>query len=159
MHAPAPRSACRQQGRLTVTTVATLRQARAAAALIAEYRESTADGRGRNPSFTSPPGILLVARDGSTTVGVVGVRRNCDATAELTQLYVRPWARRLGVGDALLRGALLAARRLGTESVVAEADPTRMAAALRVCRRAGFVDAAPRRIAAAPGMVTLQRPV
>jgi ribosomal protein S18 acetylase RimI-like enzyme len=173
MHAEASVAACRQQGRLTVTTVSTARQARAATSLIAEYidwieRRASASARDvqgaaaddlRDPvSFFEPPaGALLVARDGSSSVGVVGVHRHDDGAAEVKRMYVRPWARRLGVGEALLHAALLAARRLGATRVVLETHPTHMPAAVRLYRRAGFVEAAPLGATDYPGILTLQR--
>ena len=47
-------------------------------------------------------GTFLVAHDGERAVGCGAVRRIADATVEIKRMFVRPEARGLGVGRALL---------------------------------------------------------
>ncbi|MGW2405464.1 GNAT family N-acetyltransferase [Streptomyces sp. NPDC001739] len=90
-----------------------------------------------------PHGVLLVARRGGETAGCAGVRLLLDArTAELKQMFVRPAARGLGGGGALLMAAEAAAARLGAERIRLD---TRLdlTEAIALYRRHGFVEIAP----------------
>lgn len=75
-----------------------------------------------------PGGLLLVARQGGTVVGCIGLRLLPDGTGEVTRVFVEPVARRRGVGAQLMRAVEDAARtnaltrlRLDTRTDLTEA--------------------------------------
>lgn len=82
----------------------------------------------------------LVAEDGGGPVGMAsGITTAAPDTVELISMWVAPPARGRGVGDALIAGVELWARRLGAGTLrlsVAEGN----AAAAAVYRRNGFHD-------------------
>ncbi len=63
--------------------------------------------------FDGEGGQMLLAAIAGEPVGCVGLRRISDRAAELKRMYVRPPARKQGVGRALLSACEEAARRLG----------------------------------------------
>ncbi len=90
--------------------------------------------------------ILLVAREGSTTVGYafvyfrpgLAIWRTSDRVAEVESLVVHPDARNKGVGSLLMRGVEDRLRRLGGSEVWASVlEPN--AGALRFYDRLEFV--------------------
>jgi GNAT superfamily N-acetyltransferase len=58
--------------------------------------------KGELPRLLGPRGRLLVARLDSDPVGVGALKPVDDTTAEIKRMYVRPAARGLGVGRAIL---------------------------------------------------------
>lgn len=70
--------------------------------------------------FAPPRGALLTVQDGETPVGCVGVRSGHDGRrpyAEIKRLYVSPAGRGRGLGRALLRAAIAAAKDMGHDLV------------------------------------------
>lgn len=132
----------------------------AARALIREY----ADQLGVNLSFQGidaelaslpgdyapPAGALLVAWDGDTPAGCVGVRHLEPGVCELKRLYVRAAYRGAGLGRALAEAAVTAGRSLGYRVMRLDtlAD---MASARELYRALGFVPTAPYRVNPLPG--------
>lgn len=76
---------------------------------------------GLSPEELTPPrGVLLVVRDGAEggrATGCAGVRVIAPGTAELKRVWVRPEARRHGLGAGLLEAAERAAADLGATAV------------------------------------------
>jgi GNAT superfamily N-acetyltransferase len=90
--------------------------------------EDVAEGRG----------AFLVALRGAEPMGCGALRRVDSTTGELKRMYVRPEARGLGVGRALLAALQDEARRLGLTRVALETT-RRQQRALAVYARNGFV--------------------
>jgi GNAT superfamily N-acetyltransferase len=84
-------------------------------------------------------GTLLVARDDSgRAVGCGAVRRIGPLTGELKRMYVRPVARRLGVGRAILASLESWAAGAGLELLVLETG-IHQPVAMAFYERAGYV--------------------
>jgi ribosomal protein S18 acetylase RimI-like enzyme len=73
--------------------------------------------------FVAPHGALLLALDADEPVACGAVRLLDDTTAEVKRMYVRPAARGLGIGEALLRALLTQAQRLGAVRVRLDTAP------------------------------------
>jgi GNAT superfamily N-acetyltransferase len=92
--------------------------------------------------FMPPAGRLLLAEWQGQMAGIAGLRQLDANTAEVKRMYVRPLARRQGVGRALLQGLITEARRAGYHWV--RLDSARfMTAAHSLYRSAGFRDTEP----------------
>lgn len=88
--------------------------------------------------FEPPHGALLLARSGPRALGCVGLQASADATAlELKRMYVRPAARGLGIGRALLDAAIARAREGGHARLRLDTLP-QLDVALALYRSAGF---------------------
>jgi GNAT superfamily N-acetyltransferase len=109
--------------------------------------------------YRRPRGRLLLARADGRTVGCVGVRRITGDTAQLKRMYVRPRARGLSAGGALLRAAIDAAAELGVERLVLETKLPEMATAVALYRSAGFVERADAPRPWCDGLLHLERPM
>lgn len=94
------------------------------------------------PNLVGPRGRLLVARVADLPVGVVALKPVDDTTAEVKRMFVRPAARGLGIGRALLERLLADARDLGYR--VARLETLRfMTEAQALYRSLGFADSEP----------------
>jgi GNAT superfamily N-acetyltransferase len=88
--------------------------------------------------FEPPRGALLLARIGERSMGCVGLKAAHEAsTVELKRMYVRPAARRLGLGRALLDAAIARARASGHSSLRLDTLP-QLDAALALYLAVGF---------------------
>lgn len=68
-----------------------------------------------------PNGSYLLVRDRSGgVVGTAALRRVSDTTGEMKHLYIRPVARRTGLGEALVRARIEDARALGMRWLIAD---------------------------------------
>jgi GNAT superfamily N-acetyltransferase len=79
-------------------------------------------------SYAPPAGRLLIATHDSGPVGCVALQAVAAARCEMKRLYVRPVARGLGVGRALVAWVLDEARASGYSQIVLDTLPTMTAA-------------------------------
>lgn len=128
----------------------------AAAELLREYRAFVAAGAGpgfRMPrldaeiaglpsAFCDPGSALLLAHLDGRPAGCLALRSLVDE-AELKRMWARPAARGRGVGEALVTAAVAIAAADGRRGVRLDTEPDRMAAAIRLYRRMGFVAVPP----------------
>ena len=117
-----------------------------AAALLDEYfamREHGMSGyRIVHPDpavFTEPAGVFVVASVDGAVVGGGGIRMLASTRAEVKHLYVRPSARRTGLGRALLEELERRASVLGATEVVLDTN-ARLEAAQGLYRSAGYAE-------------------
>lgn len=95
------------------------------------------------PGIYGPPtGCFLLARNAGFPAGCVAFRLIDDDTVELKRMYVRPDQRGNGVGMALVRTLLDAARAQGRRRVILSSYHT-MTGAHKIYRAVGFRDVAP----------------
>jgi len=87
--------------------------------------------------FQRPHGCFLVGYDGERPVACGGLKRLHPRVGELKRLYVRPEARRRGLGRALLEHLELVAGRAGYEALRLDTGP-QQPAALRLFAAAGY---------------------
>ena len=118
-------------------------------------RQPAAGAEYTDPADHYARGAIVLARSGRQPAGIVGVCGLHDGVAELKRMYVRPNARRLGLGTGLVTEAVTAARELGYHELWLESNPATMAAALRLYRAAGFTDIPPYGTLGIDGLVTL----
>ncbi len=102
----------------------------------------TAELDGLPGAYASPHGTLLLAMHDEHAVGCVALRKFDESRGEMKRLFVRPTARGLGIGRALLGRVLDDARAIGYREVILDTLPT-MTEAQQMYRAVGFVDIAP----------------
>lgn len=95
-------------------------------------------------SYAAPGGRLLLATHDGVPVGCVALRASSPSQSEMKRLYVRPAARGLGVGRALVSRVLGEARAIGYAEVVLDTFPT-MIEAQRLYEQFGFREIPPYR--------------
>lgn len=88
--------------------------------------------------YAGPMGTLLLARDGDEWLGCVAIRPMFEGVSELKRLYVRPVARKTGLGRALSEAALEFSRQQGYRAVRLD-TLTRLVPAIRLYESMGFV--------------------
>lgn len=142
----------------TITRARSAAHWQAAAALIRDLAAWTAEAAGRDlhsaqPGFLAelgdlarvyrpPRGCFLLASQDGVAVGSVGLVVHADGRGELKRMYVRPGARGIGAGDALVAGAVQAACELELHSIWLETGREIMETAIGLYRRHGFVERA-----------------
>jgi GNAT superfamily N-acetyltransferase len=87
-------------------------------------------------------GRLYLAEVDGETVGVGGLRRLTETTGEIKRMFVRPSARGLGVGRAIVERLIADARELGFETIYLE-SASFMHSAHALYRSVGFVPSGP----------------
>jgi len=95
-------------------------------------------------AYSRPSGRLMLAVDGPSILGCVGLRPLDRTDCEMKRLYVRPQGRGLGVGRVLVTTVLDEARAVGYRRVLLDTLPP-MREAIALYRSLGFADAAPYR--------------
>lgn len=93
--------------------------------------------------YAAPAGALLIARDAAGgALGCVALRKLDGHACEMKRLYVRPQARGTGLGLALARSIIDAARQASYATIKLDSLPS-MQRAIGMYRALGFVDAVP----------------
>jgi GNAT superfamily N-acetyltransferase len=107
------------------------------------------------PGVYGPPGgELLLAKRGDHVLGCIAIKSLAPGVAEIKRLFVRPKARKGGVGKTLVDAALMAAKQLGYLEVKLDTLPE-MAAAIALYKSFGFAPIPPYGSHPYPGLVTL----
>ncbi len=125
-----------------------LDQFEAGKALFLEYAESLgfdlcfqgfAEELSNLQTVYSPPiGEMILALTDSEVIGTVGVKKFGERTCEMKRLYVKPVARKLGVGEMLVKESILAAKRLGYQRMYLDTIRDTMKPAISLYTRYGF---------------------
>ena len=92
--------------------------------------------------YAPPRGALFLALIDDKPVGCVALRPHDEFTAEMKRLYVRPSARKTGLGRTLAELALQEARALGYKHMVLDTLGS-MREAVALYRSLGFVETTP----------------
>lgn len=93
--------------------------------------------------YARPSGLILIAMQGQMPIGCAALREidrmanDPGRVCEMKRMYVRPIARRLGVGRALAERLILEARKIGYSVMKLDTEPD-FAAALGLYRSLGF---------------------
>jgi putative acetyltransferase len=106
--------------------------------------------RGLPGGYAPPDGRLLLATADGEPVGCVALRAAGPPRCEMKRLFVRPAARGLGAGRALVALVLAEARAIGYTEVVLDTLPS-MVEAQRLYEELGFRDILPYRPNPVPG--------
>jgi ribosomal protein S18 acetylase RimI-like enzyme len=114
-----------------------------------EYRELPGE-------YAPPAGALLIALSHEEPAGMVALRGRGAGRCEMKRLWVRPSARGLGVGRALVDRVLVEARERGYREIVLDTLPV-MGDAQRLYERAGFHDVEPYYDSPVPGTRFMRR--
>lgn len=93
-------------------------------------------------TYLPPRGALFVAVDHGDLVGMIFLAPVRDDTAQIRRMYVQAGHRRQGLGGALFRAAVAAARDIGYARVLLE-SPRSWAGAHAVYEAHGFKQVAP----------------
>jgi ribosomal protein S18 acetylase RimI-like enzyme len=120
------------------------------------YQDFAAELAGLPGKYAPPAGALLLARDaGGEARGCVALRPLGDGVCEMKRLYVAPSARGTGLGAALMRAIIAAARAHGYRTMRLD-TLSDMAAAQGMYAAAGFRPIAPYYDGAAAGTIFLE---
>jgi ribosomal protein S18 acetylase RimI-like enzyme len=106
------------------------------------FQGFTAELAGLPGSYAPPRGRLLLAWLDEQPAGCVALRPLGEETCEMKRLYVRPAARRSGLGRTLVERLIAEARDAGYRRLRLDTVPS-MAAAQRLYTALGFVEIAP----------------
>lgn len=100
--------------------------------------------------YAPPTGRLFLATQDSKPLGCVALRKLDAIRCEMKRLFVRPEARGLRLGRALVDRVLAEAHAIGYEEIVLDTLPS-MVEAQRMYERLGFRDIPPYRENPVPG--------
>jgi ribosomal protein S18 acetylase RimI-like enzyme len=106
--------------------------------------------------YAPPDGELLLAKRGDHVLGSIALKRLEPQVAEIKRLFVRPQARKIGVGKALVAAILKTAIARGYLEIKLDTLP-QMSAAIALYKSFGFADIPPYGSHPYPGLVTLGR--
>lgn len=93
-------------------------------------------------SYARPAGRLLLAAQGASILGGVGLRPLAGADCEMKRLYVRPPGRGRGLGRKLATQVIAEARQAGYRRILLDTLPA-MSEARALYRSLGFSEVAP----------------
>ena len=151
---------------LTIAPVASSAEVAAARDLMREYQALLGvdlcfqgfeeEMRALPGDYAPPLGRLLLARHEGRAVGCVALRPLDDARCEMKRLFVRPEARGLGAGRALVQRLLDEARTIGYADIVLDTLST-MVEAQALYEAFGFREVAPYCVNPIPGARFLGR--
>jgi GNAT superfamily N-acetyltransferase len=108
------------------------------------------------PGIYGPPGgELLLAKRGDHVLGCIALKAlEPPPVAEIKRLFVRPQARKSGVGQALVAACIATARQLGYGEIKLD-TLAGMEGAIALYKRNGFAPIPPYGSHPYPGLVTL----
>lgn len=105
--------------------------------------------------YSPPNGSLLLAFYQDQTSGCVALRKLEEGICEMKRLYVKPQFRNLRIGNALAKGIIDEARRLGYNRMRLDTLPS-MARAQALYKSLGFHEIAPYRFNPVDGTVFME---
>jgi GNAT superfamily N-acetyltransferase len=106
-------------------------------------------------AYGPPGGELLLAKRGDHVLGCIALKvLEPPRVAEIKRLFVRPQARKMGVGQALVAAVIATARQLGYGEIKLDTLPG-MESAIALYKRNGFAPIPPYGSHPYPGLVTL----
>jgi GNAT superfamily N-acetyltransferase len=155
MAEPAPVAIRRAAGAADMEDVATLFREYAASLEYDLAPQGFHEELASLPGIYAPPGgALFLARRGGEVLGSIALKPLEPGAAEVKRLYLRPGARGMGVGRALVEAVIAEAARLGYREIKLDTLP-RMAAAIALYASFGFEPIAPYGSHPYPGLVCL----
>ncbi len=89
--------------------------------------------------YTAPEGEILVAVQDDAVLGMVAYHRHTAERCEMKRLYVTPQARRLHVGEELVKEIIIHAKSAGYKEMVLDTIAP-LKAAIRLYQKFGFVE-------------------
>jgi ribosomal protein S18 acetylase RimI-like enzyme len=104
--------------------------------------------------YAPPEGELLLAKRGDHVLGSIALKALAPQVGEIKRLFVRPQARKLGVGKALVTAILKTASERSYREVKLDTLPE-MTSATALYKSFGFMPIAPYGSHPYPGLVTL----
>ena len=104
--------------------------------------------------YAPPEGELLLAKRGDHVLGSIALKRLEPRVAEIKRLFVRPQARKAGIGRALVAAMLKTAKERGYLQIKLDTLP-QMQGAIALYKSFGFAPIAPYGSHPYPGLVTL----
>jgi GNAT superfamily N-acetyltransferase len=111
------------------------------------------------PGIYKPPGgTLLLCLEHEVPVGCVALKKWDKFTCEMKRLYVRELSRDKGIGESLVRAAIICAEEAGYVRINVDTIPS-MHAAQKLLSRLGFTDIPPYRYNPVVGARFLSRPL
>ena len=104
--------------------------------------------------YAPPDGELLLAKRGDHVLGAIALKPLEPQVGEIKRLFVRPQARKIGVGKALVAAILKTAMERGYGEIKLDTLPD-MQAAIALYKSFGFAAIPPYGSHPYPGLVTL----
>jgi len=89
--------------------------------------------------YAHPRGGIIIAREAGEDCGCVAIRKIDPEIAELKRMYVKPAARKMGIGHELLQRAIRMAKDLGYKKIRLDTLDS-MVSAMNLYREHGFYE-------------------